>query len=73
MKSLLLGQNSNKPTISYGSYFILILPSIKNLLFRPFKLRNPKGGFISKRHPYYAGGDWGNREERISDLVHRMI
>jgi large subunit ribosomal protein L7e len=39
----------------------------------PFKLRNPKGGFISKRHPYYAGGDWGNREERISDLVHRMI
>ena len=39
----------------------------------PFKLRNPKGGFLSKRHPYYAGGDWGNREERISDLVHRMI
>ncbi len=41
--------------------------------FRPFKLRNPKGGFVAKRHPYYAGGDWGNREEKISDLVHKMI
>ena len=23
----------------------------------PFKLRCPKGGFVAKRHPYYAGGD----------------
>ena len=39
----------------------------------PFKLRCPRGGYISKRHGYHAGGDYGNREELINELVTRML
>eukprot|EP00440_Ansanella_granifera_P048057 gb/GFBE01052056.1/.p1 GENE.gb/GFBE01052056.1/~~gb/GFBE01052056.1/.p1 ORF type:complete len:255 (+),score=106.91 gb/GFBE01052056.1/:1-765(+) len=40
----------------------------------PFKLSAPKGGFICKRHGFceQRGGDWGNREELINDLISRM-
>jgi len=40
----------------------------------PFKLSAPRGGFIVKRHGYceMKGGDWGNREEMINELVGRM-
>jgi large subunit ribosomal protein L7e len=38
-----------------------------------FKLNSPKGGFNNKRHPFQAGGDWGNREEEINALVRRML
>jgi len=37
-----------------------------------FKLNSPKGGFSNKRHPFQSGGDWGNREELINELVQRM-
>jgi len=39
----------------------------------PFKLRNPRGGFEAKRHPYTRGGDWGNRESFINEIVTRML
>lgn len=39
----------------------------------PFKLTPPRGGFNSKRHPYQRGGDWGNREDLINELVNRML
>ena len=39
----------------------------------PFKLRNPRGGFAHKRHPFQRRGDWGNREHFINDLIKRMI
>lgn len=41
----------------------------------PFKLSSPRKGFNSKRHGYHEprGGDWGNREEMINELVQRMI
>jgi large subunit ribosomal protein L7e len=40
----------------------------------PFKLNAPRGGFVSKRHGYAEpkGGDWGNREEEINELIRRM-
>jgi len=40
----------------------------------PFKLCSPRGGFTCKRHGYgeMKGGDWGNREEYINDLISRM-
>jgi len=40
----------------------------------PFKLSAPRGGFKCKRHGYceMKGGDWGNREEEINELISRM-
>jgi len=38
-----------------------------------FKLSSPKGGFNNKRHPFMKGGDWGNREEAINQLVANML
>mmetsp|Transcript_32923 Transcript_32923/g.49830 ORF Transcript_32923/g.49830 Transcript_32923/m.49830 type:complete len:257 (-) Transcript_32923:4-774(-) len=40
----------------------------------PFKLNSPNGGFKCKRHGYceMKGGDWGNREEEINELIARM-
>jgi len=40
----------------------------------PFKLSAPRGGFKCKRHGYceMKGGDWGNREETINELISRM-
>jgi len=51
-------------------------PSFKqaaNFLW-PFKLSAPRGGFKCKRHGYceMKGGDWGNREEEINELIARM-
>lgn len=39
----------------------------------PFKLNSPKKGFEIKRHPYHNHGAFGNREEQINELVHRML
>jgi len=46
---------------------------VNNFLW-PFKLQGPRGGFKCKRHGYceQKGGDWGNREEMINELVRRM-
>jgi large subunit ribosomal protein L7e len=38
----------------------------------PFKLSAPLGGFVQKRRHYSEGGDAGNREEDINQLVARM-
>ncbi|KAF8820616.1 ribosomal protein RPL7 [Cardiosporidium cionae] len=46
---------------------------VNNFLW-PFKLSNPRKGFVAKRHGFNEckGGDWGNREELINELVQRM-
>merc|ERR1719428_1963649 len=46
---------------------------VTNFLW-PIKLSAPKGGFRCKRHGFceQRGGDWGNREELINELVARM-
>ena len=39
----------------------------------PFKLNPPKRGFSVKRHAFIQGGDWGNREECINELITKML
>lgn len=40
-----------------------------------FKLSSPNGGWVLKKHGYQEpkGGDWGNREELVNELVRRMM
>jgi large subunit ribosomal protein L7e len=39
----------------------------------PFKMNSPVGGFSRIRHHFVEGGDAGNREEYINDLIKRML
>ena len=43
-----------------------------NSFLWPFKLRNAKGGFRQKTRHYQEGGDHGNREELINNLIRKM-
>ncbi|XP_024974867.1 60S ribosomal protein L7-4-like [Cynara cardunculus var. scolymus] len=38
----------------------------------PFKLKAPLGGLKKKRNHYVEGGDAGNREDFINELIRRM-
>lgn len=38
-----------------------------------FKLNEAEGILNEKNHPFKNGGDWGNREEKINELVEKMI
>lgn len=38
----------------------------------PFKLHGPRGGFNERLSAFTEGGDAGNREQHINDLVQRM-
>ncbi|KAF5742009.1 60S ribosomal protein L7-4-like isoform X1 [Tripterygium wilfordii] len=38
----------------------------------PFKLKAPLGGLKKKRSQYVEGGDAGNREDYINELIRRM-
>lgn len=44
-----------------------------NTFLWPFKLNSPRKGFEKKRHPYHNHGAFGNREEMINELIHRML
>jgi len=44
---------------------------VSNFLW-PFKLNNPTGGWIRKLSHWNEGGDAGNREKYINQLVHKM-
>jgi len=39
----------------------------------PFKLNTPSGGWRKKTNHYVEGGDFGNREDRINELLRRMV
>jgi len=43
-----------------------------NKFLWPFKLSSPRGGFRKIRTHFIEGGDAGNREDKINDLVQRM-
>ncbi|KAI9564934.1 hypothetical protein GHT06_008675 [Daphnia sinensis] len=51
-----------------GGYF----KHASNFLW-PFKLNTPTGGWRKKTNHYVEGGDFGNREEKINELLRRMI
>jgi large subunit ribosomal protein L7e len=38
----------------------------------PFKLSSPRGGYVKKGIHFQEGGDYGNREEMLSQFVARM-
>merc|ERR1712022_86030 len=39
----------------------------------PFKMSSPVGGFSRIRNHFVEGGDAGNREEYVNELIRRMI
>ncbi|CAF1011260.1 unnamed protein product [Didymodactylos carnosus] len=39
----------------------------------PFKLNNPKGGWRKKANHFADGGDFGNRENYINQLLRKMV
>jgi len=39
----------------------------------PFKLNNPNGGWRKKTNHFADGGDFGNRENYINNLLRRMV
>ena len=39
----------------------------------PFKMNNPCGGLSRIRNHFVEGGDAGNREEYINDLIKKML
>merc|ERR1719231_710633 len=45
--------------------------AVTNFLW-PFKLNNPTGGWKKKTNHFTEGGDYGNREQYINQLVQRM-
>lgn len=44
---------------------------VNNFLW-PFQLSCPKGGFVKKRIHFIEGGDAGNRQEKINELIRKM-
>merc|ERR1712117_357987 len=51
-----------EPNFKYASNFLW-----------PFKLNNPTGGWRKKTNHFVEGGDFGNREDKINDLLKKMI
>ena len=39
----------------------------------PFKLNTPTGGWRKKNNHFVDGGDYGNREDKINNLLNKMI
>ncbi|RLU18609.1 hypothetical protein DMN91_008966 [Ooceraea biroi] len=39
----------------------------------PFKLNTPTGGWRKKTNHYVEAGDFGNREDKINELLRRML
>jgi len=50
------------PNFKYASNFLW-----------PFKLNNPAGGWRKKVNHFVEGGDFGNRETKINELLRKMV
>merc|ERR1711906_40558 len=53
---------------------VTVGPNFKqaNNFLWPFKLNSPTGGFSRKVNHFCEGGDYGNRENKINDLIRSM-
>lgn len=49
-----------------------VFKQVNNFLW-PFKLNTPTGGWRKKNNHFVDGGDFGNREDKINELLQRMI
>jgi large subunit ribosomal protein L7e len=49
-----------------------VFKQVNNFIW-PFKLNTPTGGWRKKNNHFVEGGDFGNREDQINELVQRMI
>eukprot|EP00088_Acartia_fossae_P016262 TRINITY_DN190_c0_g1_i3.p1 TRINITY_DN190_c0_g1~~TRINITY_DN190_c0_g1_i3.p1 ORF type:complete len:244 (+),score=88.60 TRINITY_DN190_c0_g1_i3:58-789(+) len=50
------------PNFKYASNFLW-----------PFKLNTPTGGWRKKTNHFVEGGDFGNREDKINELLRKMV
>ncbi|RDX88048.1 60S ribosomal protein L7-3, partial [Mucuna pruriens] len=69
-----LGKNGIISTEDLIHEIITVGPHFKeaNNFLWPFKLKAPLGGLKKKRNHYVEGGDAGNRENYINELIRRM-
>jgi large subunit ribosomal protein L7e len=44
-----------------------------NKFLWPFKLSAPTGGWVKTLNHFNEGGDSGNREDKVNELIHRMV
>ena len=61
--------------INYICKFIFSVgPNFKevNNFLWPFKLAPPLGGMKKKSNHFVEGGDYGNREDKINNLIRQM-
>ncbi|OAF68693.1 hypothetical protein A3Q56_03565 [Intoshia linei] len=57
-----------KEIYTVGPYF----KEVSNFLWY-FKLNSPNGGWTKKRKHFVEGGDFGNREHHINELLRKMV
>ncbi|GFP89165.1 60S ribosomal protein l7-2 [Phtheirospermum japonicum] len=69
-----LGKNGIICTEDLIHEILTVGPSFKeaNNFLWPFQLKAPLGGLKKKRNHYVEGGDAGNREDYINELIRRM-
>jgi len=69
-----------------GKYNILCLEDVVHEIFNvgprfkevthflwPFSLAKPEGELQGRKNPFKKGGDSGNREEHINELLDKMV
>ncbi|KVH93091.1 Ribosomal protein L30, conserved site-containing protein, partial [Cynara cardunculus var. scolymus] len=66
--------NKQRIPLTDNSIILTAGPHFKeaNNFLWPFKLKAPLGGLKKKRNHYVEGGDAGNREDFINELIRRM-
>lgn len=53
--------------------FASSLSGVQVIWFLNLQLTTPTGGWRKKTNHYVEGGDFGNREDKINELLRRMV